>query len=398
MAPSSSTSLTNQLGAATEEETTEARPADADAEGCGIDDGNSAIQSSQQQQHTAAKVAPQQQQQQHHAQVELTAVVPEYNTSSPAGHEGHSRSSSWLLQQQQQQKEQAGVDTRPDDSAAAATAGDIHTPAPAAVSPAAVAAPPATGDAVAAAEASLPTFAQRRLQLQAQLQEASAGGSSSDCFLAQLAPAGSPVNGADISSQGIAVTQQEAAAGAAAAAPHSAEAEVKVPAGNTTVLYQQPAAHTAAASTGQPRTSSHGAQEQAPAAAADADAGVGSSVPLPLLLEAVSSGKTSGAPASNEVITEAAAGPGAADATAAAAAAVAADPVRQFVFTVDVPSFQAGRRLPIALASTYVQAFLPQELLGESRMANCTCWQATSNKVDHWVGLMQFGTSCCLLC
>eukprot|EP00775_Hariotina_reticulata_P003803 gene3803-4060_t len=40
------------------------------------------------------------------------------------------------------------------------------------------------------------------------------------------------------------------------------------------------------------------------------------------------------------------------------------DPTRQFELTLDVRSFQAGRRLPLALASTYVQAFLPQELLG----------------------------------
>jgi hypothetical protein len=64
----------------------------------------------------------------------------------------------------------------------------------------------------------------------------------------------------------------------------------------------------------------------------------------------------------------AAAGVTAADAAAepaAEAAAAAADPVRQFAFTLDVRSFQAGRRLPIAMASTYVQGFLPQELIGE---------------------------------
>jgi len=38
--------------------------------------------------------------------------------------------------------------------------------------------------------------------------------------------------------------------------------------------------------------------------------------------------------------------------------------MRQFELTLDVRSFQAGKRLPLALASTYVQAFLPQELLG----------------------------------
>jgi hypothetical protein len=43
----------------------------------------------------------------------------------------------------------------------------------------------------------------------------------------------------------------------------------------------------------------------------------------------------------------------------------APDPVREFVLTLDVRSFQAGRRLPVALASIYVTAWLPQELVGE---------------------------------
>ncbi|KAF6263813.1 hypothetical protein COO60DRAFT_344977 [Scenedesmus sp. NREL 46B-D3] len=60
----------------------------------------------------------------------------------------------------------------------------------------------------------------------------------------------------------------------------------------------------------------------------------------------------------------ASAAPADAAAPAAEAAAAAADPVRQFAFTLDVRSFQAGRRLPIAMASAYVQAFLPQELIG----------------------------------
>jgi hypothetical protein len=40
------------------------------------------------------------------------------------------------------------------------------------------------------------------------------------------------------------------------------------------------------------------------------------------------------------------------------------DPMRDFVLTLDVRSFQAGRRLPVALGSIYVTAWLPQELLG----------------------------------
>lgn len=62
------------------------------------------------------------------------------------------------------------------------------------------------------------------------------------------------------------------------------------------------------------------------------------------------------------------------DAPAAANTAVAAvDPVRQFVLTLDVRSFQAGRRLPLALASAYVTAFLPQELMGGSLSVQLSC-------------------------
>jgi hypothetical protein len=40
------------------------------------------------------------------------------------------------------------------------------------------------------------------------------------------------------------------------------------------------------------------------------------------------------------------------------------DPLRDFVLTLDVRSFQAGRRLPVALGSIYVTAWLPTELTG----------------------------------
>lgn len=43
------------------------------------------------------------------------------------------------------------------------------------------------------------------------------------------------------------------------------------------------------------------------------------------------------------------------------------DPLRDFVLTLDVRSFQAGRRLPVALGSIYVTAWLPKELTGVSR-------------------------------
>jgi hypothetical protein len=39
----------------------------------------------------------------------------------------------------------------------------------------------------------------------------------------------------------------------------------------------------------------------------------------------------------------------------------------RFCFTLDVRSFQASRRLPLNLASAYIQAFLPPEFLGARR-------------------------------
>jgi hypothetical protein len=53
------------------------------------------------------------------------------------------------------------------------------------------------------------------------------------------------------------------------------------------------------------------------------------------------------------------------------------DPVRRFALSVDVRSLQAGRRLPLNLASAYVQAHLPSELLsawaarGARKSADC---------------------------
>lgn len=66
------------------------------------------------------------------------------------------------------------------------------------------------------------------------------------------------------------------------------------------------------------------------------------------------------------VTEQAASAAGSSEVLAAEPAQPLADPVRQFVFTLDVRSFQAGRRLPVALASTYVTAFLPQEFIGKS--------------------------------
>ena len=41
-----------------------------------------------------------------------------------------------------------------------------------------------------------------------------------------------------------------------------------------------------------------------------------------------------------------------------------ADTMRSFSFSLDLRSFQAGRRLPLSLASAYVVAHLPKELIG----------------------------------
>jgi hypothetical protein len=59
--------------------------------------------------------------------------------------------------------------------------------------------------------------------------------------------------------------------------------------------------------------------------------------------------------------------PDAAAAASAAAVLPLPDPVRQFVFTLDLRSFQAGRRLPVTLGSIYVTAWMPQELTSEAR-------------------------------
>jgi hypothetical protein len=40
-------------------------------------------------------------------------------------------------------------------------------------------------------------------------------------------------------------------------------------------------------------------------------------------------------------------------------------PFRTFSLTLDVRTFQAGRRLPLNVASTYVQAVLPPDVLRE---------------------------------
>jgi hypothetical protein len=83
---------------------------------------------------------------------------------------------------------------------------------------------------------------------------------------------------------------------------------------------------------------------------------------------AAAAAASSAAVMSTNPLAAAQADPAAAAAAAAvslhAAAAAAADPVRSFTMTLDVRSFQAGRRLPVALASAYVQAYLPVELLG----------------------------------
>jgi hypothetical protein len=53
-------------------------------------------------------------------------------------------------------------------------------------------------------------------------------------------------------------------------------------------------------------------------------------------------------------------------------------PLRAFSFSLDVRSFQAGRRLPFNTANTYVQATLPAGLLGVCmsecvRVCVCVC-------------------------
>lgn len=45
-------------------------------------------------------------------------------------------------------------------------------------------------------------------------------------------------------------------------------------------------------------------------------------------------------------------------------------PPCRFVLAFDIRSFQAGRRLPVALGSIYVTAWLPQELLGKRMYFN----------------------------
>lgn len=41
--------------------------------------------------------------------------------------------------------------------------------------------------------------------------------------------------------------------------------------------------------------------------------------------------------------------------------------MRAFALTLDVRTFQAGTRLPLNLAKTYIQAVLPADVLGKSR-------------------------------
>lgn len=52
-------------------------------------------------------------------------------------------------------------------------------------------------------------------------------------------------------------------------------------------------------------------------------------------------------------------------------------PVRRFVFAIDIRSFQAGRRLPLNLASTFIQAYMPSEFIGGclcyNTLLSCSC-------------------------
>lgn len=57
--------------------------------------------------------------------------------------------------------------------------------------------------------------------------------------------------------------------------------------------------------------------------------------------------------------------PAAGSVSATSAAANADGPFRSFGLTIDIRTFQAGRRLPLNMACTYVQAVLPPDVLGE---------------------------------
>lgn len=56
---------------------------------------------------------------------------------------------------------------------------------------------------------------------------------------------------------------------------------------------------------------------------------------------------------------------GAGAAAAVPAGALTEGPMREFKLTLDVRSFQAGKRLPLNVANAYIQAMLPPELVGE---------------------------------
>lgn len=108
-------------------------------------------------------------------------------------------------------------------------------------------------------------------------------------------------------------------------------------------------------------------QDPASAAAASPDAATGTSPPA---LPAAAQSPAAQAAATPAAVAGAAAAPAAQAPPSAAAVQQAAvsmpvpDPLRDFVLTLDVRSFQAGRRLPVALGSIYVTAWLPKEFTG----------------------------------
>lgn len=225
-------------------------------------------------------------------------------------------------------------------------------------------------EALAAAEANLPSFAQRQRQQQLEQQQ--------------------PQQAAD---QGMARDSSQQATS------YDAEVDHLGPSATAGAAHEAADAGLQANSAGVPNcvaslAGESGQHLQAPgateatAAAAAADASAANPMAKQPALHAAVLADSATTPAAVEVVAEAAPGASAplGSSTAAAAAPAAAapdgeqpadsqaaapdtslpvpDPVRNFTLTLDLRTFQAGRRLPVALGSIYVTAWLPQELIG----------------------------------